>query len=107
LFSQVQFHSGKLHVFYLQLILPKDLISSVVIVANALTFNASRDLSQFNVIGTDFHTTMDGSRINVDIKLRRIISYHLTNTFLPTITLLIIAEVIYNLINKQFIDNVK
>jgi len=62
-------------------------------VAKALVFNASRALSQFNVIGTDFNTTMDGSRIHVDIKLRRIISYHLTNTFLPTITLLIIAEV--------------
>ena len=36
---------------------------------------------------------MDGSRLQVDIKLRRMISYHLTNTYLPTITLLIIAEV--------------
>ena len=36
---------------------------------------------------------MNGSRLHVDIKLKRIISYHLTNTYLPTITLLIIAEV--------------
>jgi hypothetical protein len=86
--------------FGFQLSLPDDLMGSVVIVANALIFKASRKLSQFNVIGTDFNTTMDGSRISVDIKLRRIISYHLTNTFLPTITLLIIAEVIYNLENK-------
>ena len=94
-------NTSYLNVFGFQLSLPDDLIGSVVIVANALIFKASRKLSQFNVIATDFNTTMDGSRISVDIKLRRIISYHLTNTFLPTITLLIIAEVIHNLTNKQ------
>jgi hypothetical protein len=69
------------------------MIDSVVIVANSLTFNAPETLSQFNVIKKDFHATMNGSRIQVDIKLRRIISYHLTNTYMPTITLLIIAAV--------------
>jgi hypothetical protein len=68
------------------------MIDSVVIVANALTLNA-QTLSQFNVIKKDFYATMNGSRIQVDIKLRRIISYHLTNTYMPTITLLIIAAV--------------
>jgi hypothetical protein len=76
-----------------QLNLPDDLNGSVAIVANILIFDASKTLSQFNVIGTNFKTTMDGSRLQVDIKLRRMISYHLTNTYLPTVTLLIIAEV--------------
>ncbi len=69
------------------------MIDSVVIVANDLTFNALKTLSQFNVIGKDLNTTLDGSRIGVYIKLRRIISYHLTNTYMPTVTLLIIAAV--------------
>jgi len=42
---------------------------------------------------TAFSLSLNGSRLHVDIKLKRIISYHLTNTYLPTITLLIIAEV--------------
>jgi hypothetical protein len=33
------------------------------------------------------------SEIDVAIKLKRIFSYHLTNTFIPTCTLLIIAEI--------------
>ncbi len=75
--------------------LPKDIIGSVAIVANILTFNAPKTLSQFNVISSTFNTTMDVSKLQVDIKLQRIISYHLTNTFMPTVTLLIIAEVFY------------
>jgi len=42
---------------------------------------------------TTFNLNQDESRLHVDIKLKRIISYHLTNTFLPTITLLIITEI--------------
>ena len=70
------------------------MIGNVVIVANYLIFNAPETLSQFNVISKDFNTTLDGSKLQVDIKLHRIISYHLTNTYMPTITLLIIAGVI-------------
>ena len=69
------------------------MIERVVIVANDLTFNALKTLSQFNVIDYNFNTTLDGSRLQVYIKLQRIISYHVTNTYMPTITLLIIAAV--------------
>ena len=72
---------------------PSDLIGSIVLLADTLIFNGSKTLSQFNIIKTAFNLNTDNSRLHVDIKLKRIISYHLTNTYLPTITLLIIAEV--------------
>ncbi len=72
--------------------LPGDLTGSIALLPNFLTFNGSKTLSQFNIIDTTFNLKMDDSRLHVDIKLKRIISYHLTNTYLPTITLLIIAE---------------
>jgi hypothetical protein len=68
-------------------------MESVAITSNALFYTGPETLSQFTVIGTHFNTTMDGSSTQVDIKLKRMISYHLTNTYLPTVTLLIIAEV--------------
>jgi hypothetical protein len=76
-----------------QVMLPNNLIKSVALLPDSLTFNGSRTLSQFMVMDTTFNLNLDESRLHVDIKLKRIISYHLTNTFLPTITLLIIAEV--------------
>jgi energy-coupling factor transporter transmembrane protein EcfT len=73
--------------------LPNDLIRSISLLPDNLSYNGSRTLSQFNVMDTAFSLSLNGSRLHVDIKLKRIISYHLTNTYLPTITLLIIAEV--------------
>jgi hypothetical protein len=69
-----------------------------------LTFNAPKTLLQFTVIENNFNTTLDGSRLQVDIKLQRIISYHLTNTYMPTITLLIIAEVTLQLVKTSTKD---
>ena len=56
-------------------------------------FNASKTLLQFNVIDWRFKQLEDGARLHLDIKLRRIVSYHLTNTYMPTMTLLIISIV--------------
>ena len=70
-----------------------DLTGSIALLPDNLIFNGSKTLSQFNIIKTTFNLNTDDSRLHVDIKLKRIISYHLTNTYLPTITLLIIAEV--------------
>jgi hypothetical protein len=72
---------------------PGDLIGSIALLPDNLTFRGSRTLSQFNILDTNFNLNKDDSRLHVDIKLKRIISYHLTNTYLPTITLLIITEI--------------
>ena len=73
--------------------LPADLLQIVAINPDTLIYNGSKTLSQFIVTDTKFSQSYDGSILSVDIKLSRRISYHLTNTYLPTITLLIIAEV--------------
>jgi hypothetical protein len=73
--------------------LPADLIQIVAINPDTLIYNGSKTLSQFIVTNNKFSQSYDGSILSVDIKLSRRISYHLTNTYLPTMTLLIIAEV--------------
>ena len=50
-------------------------------------------LTQFNVISHSFITQNDSSRVSVEIVLQRIFSYHLTNTFIPTSSLLLLVEV--------------
>ena len=73
--------------------LPADLKQIIAINPDTLIYNGSKTLSQFIVTDTKFSQSYDGSILSVDIKLSRRISYHLTNTYLPTMTLLIIAEV--------------
>jgi hypothetical protein len=51
------------------------------------------ELSQFYVDSHKMEAEKNGSEIIFEVKLKRIYSYHLTNTFLPTSTLLLIAEV--------------
>jgi hypothetical protein len=63
-----------------QLMLPGDLTGSIALLPDNLIFNGSKTLSQFNIIKTTFNLNTDDSRLHVDIKLKRIISYHLTNT---------------------------
>ena len=53
----------------------------------------SEALTQFYIVSCQTNNSGNGSEINIEIKLKRIFSYHLTNTYMPTITLLIIAEI--------------
>jgi hypothetical protein len=69
------------------------LIGSIALLPDNLSYTGPKTLSQFNVLDTTFKTKENDSILHVDIKLKRIISYHLTNTYLPTITLLIITEI--------------
>jgi hypothetical protein len=50
-------------------------------------------LKQFRVVQIKMYESENMSKINIDIKLKRIFSYHFTNTYMPTTTLLIIAEI--------------
>jgi hypothetical protein len=80
----------------LQLVLPVDLKQSLVLVPEKLEQNISEiseALTQFYVVSCQTTTLTNGSGIIVGIKLKRIFSYHLTNTYMPTITLLIIAHI--------------
>ena len=50
-------------------------------------------LPQFKITDCSTVAFENGSKVNVNIKLKRIFQYHLFNTYMPTITLLIIAEI--------------
>jgi hypothetical protein len=73
--------------------LPEELKNSLVLIPGNLKYNISKDLSQFYLSDCTITALKNQSEINVAINLKRISSYHLTNTYMPTSTLLIIAEI--------------
>jgi len=70
-----------------------DLIQTIQLIPKTLQYQDSVGLTQFEVKSFSMNNSNDVSRVRVEIKLKRIFSYHLTNTYLPTLTLLIIAEI--------------
>jgi hypothetical protein len=58
-----------------------------------LEYTGPKSLTQFNVISKTFYSMDANSNVKVEIAFQRIFSYHLTNTFVPTTSLLIIAEI--------------
>ncbi len=78
--------------------MPKDLYLSIKIIPgtllpHSLSKKTFSTLQQFRVVQINMYESDNMSRINIDIKLKRIFSYHFTNTYMPTTTLLIIAEI--------------
>ena len=72
--------------------LPSELTGSVTLKAKGLNFTNQGLLPQFNVVWHDIESVSNETQIMVIIKLKRIFTYHITNTFMPTSTLLIIAQ---------------
>ena len=72
--------------------LPSELTGSVTLKAKGLNFTNQGLLPQFNVVWHDIESVNNETLIMVIIKLKRIFTYHITNTFMPTSTLLIIAQ---------------
>jgi len=70
-----------------------DLKTSIQLIPKQLNYTYSDVLKQFEVEKILFEEMDKFSEVNVEIKLKRIFSYHLTNTYLPTLTLLVIAEI--------------
>ncbi len=73
--------------------LPAKLQQSVTLVCGEHQFPNEVELSQFYVANHTMKTGNNDSEIIFEFKLKRIYSHHLTNTFLPMSTLLLIAEV--------------
>jgi hypothetical protein len=46
------------------------LIGSVALLPDMLTFNGSKTLAQFDIMGTTFIPNFDGSRLHADIKIK-------------------------------------
>ena len=80
--------------FYHQIILPVEQVGSVFLTPapDGLEFINKGELPQFKVIKFEMVPEKNHSQINVKLKLKRIFTYHITNTFMPTSTLLIIAQ---------------
>jgi len=72
---------------------PIDLKKILLLVPHKLSFNGSQSLSQFKILSYSFNPNEKSSVLSVEIVLQRIFSYHLTNTFIPTTSLLVIVEV--------------
>jgi hypothetical protein len=72
---------------------PVDLKKILLLVPDKLSFNGSQALSQFNIIYYSFKPNEKSPRLSVEIVLQRIFSYHLTNTFIPTTSLLVLVEI--------------
>jgi len=73
--------------------LPLDLDQSISLITESLIVHSPTSLPQFNLIQTSFFSSDESSKVNVEIVLQRIFFYHLTNTFIPTSSLLVIAEI--------------
>jgi hypothetical protein len=77
----------------LQLKVPIELESSVQLLASEFRLKMSgKILTQFQM--TNFTAEVDASKLKYffKINLQRMFLYHLTNTYLPTLTLLILVE---------------
>jgi hypothetical protein len=75
------------------MVLPMELKNSLILIPGHLQYNISQALTQFYLRDCTIQALKNQSEINVAINLKRIFSYHLTNTYMPTSTLLIIAEI--------------
>jgi len=58
-----------------------------------MTVNDAIKLNQFTIESYTFAAADNNSKLVATFNLKRIFSYHLTNTFLPTSSLLLISEV--------------
>ena len=72
---------------------PLDLKQNIQLVPDNLNFLGAKSLTQFEVKSYSFNIYENGTILNVEIVLQRIFSYHLTNTFIPTTSLLLLVEV--------------
>lgn len=80
--------------FYFQLKVPYDLKKLIVLKDSG--FRSSLKLnktSQYDIIDTYALVVSGDRKYDVVILLRRMYMYHVTNTYLPTVTLLIISEI--------------
>jgi len=81
------------YVFFFQLYLPKNLENSIQLIPDTLIVTIQKCLTQFNLVNSVFYETENFTSIKAEFKFQRIISYHVTNTYIPTASLLVISEI--------------
>lgn len=70
-----------------------DLTQNVVIVPLPLHNEDNLPLTQFNILNVAFIEKENGTKAEIELHFRRKITYHLANTFAPTLSLLVIVEI--------------
>ncbi len=75
-----------------QVSVPSNLLQYVQLEPTYMNVNTNIKLMQFDIKNYKFLAFNNSSIVRADIKFLRKIVYHLTNTYLPTISLLIICE---------------
>jgi hypothetical protein len=83
----------KIYLIFPQMRLPMELKNSLILVPGRLQYSNLKALAQFNLKDFAMKPLSNQSEIIIVLNLKRIFSYHLTNTYMPTSTLLIIAEI--------------
>jgi len=72
--------------------LPHYLEKSIQLVPESLILATKKSLTQFNLANNFFYQIENFTAIKAEFRFQRIISYHLTNTYIPTASLLVISE---------------
>ena len=70
--------------YFFQLTTPIQEEQKLKLIGANLSFEGSSTLTQFSIISVNFAEQKNDSKIEVEIQLQRIFSYHLTNTYVPT-----------------------
>ena len=68
-----------------------DMAEIVHLIPGSLIVPGNVELNQFNLINKTFHKGFDNIMM-ADLTFKRKVMYHLTNTYLPTISLLVLVE---------------
>jgi len=74
------------------MMVPMEQAGVVTLDSQHLEFSNEVGLPQFNVINYQIRSEKNGSVSSIEIKLKRIFSYQIVNTYMPTSTLLILAQ---------------
>ena len=79
---------------FFQISVPLDQMQYVQLVPGQMLLEMdSKSLTQFDVISNKLIAINNGTVVQAEFKFQRKIMYHLANTYLPTISLLVITEI--------------
>lgn len=76
----------------MQIALSESIILETAFLFEKLDYNGKLTLSQFQVVDFCISGLTTKSLIIIEVRLQRLFSYHLTNTFMPTLSLLALSE---------------
>ena len=70
-------------------------VNFVRLLALELSFSGEKSLPNFNVLRWNFETLMEGRIVKASVELKRKVAQHLLGIYLPSLFLIIIAQVFF------------